>query len=57
MIKINLIFLIYTTLFFIVPVSFAHAREKLTLEPPSIDKKGLYNPVVDIEPVSCYNNS
>ena len=55
--KTNLIFLICNTLFLIIPVSFAYARERLPQEAISIEQKELSNPTVGTGQVSCYNNS
>ncbi len=56
MIKINSILLVCTTLFLIIPVNFAYAKEKLSRKPISIGKKGLNNPIVGTGQVRCYSN-
>jgi hypothetical protein len=57
MIKTNLILLVCITLFFIIPVNFAYAQEKLSHEPASIRKDGINNPIGDTGQVKCYDNS
>jgi hypothetical protein len=57
MIKPNLILLVCITLFFIIPVNFAYAQEKLSQEPASIRKDGINNPIGDTGQVKCYDNS
>jgi len=56
MIKTHSILLVCTTLFLIIPVNSAYAKEKLYQEPISSGKKGLNNPIVGTGQVRCYNN-
>jgi len=57
MIKTNSTLLVCITLFFIIPVNFTYAQEKLFQEPASMGKKGLNNPIVDTGQVRCFDNS